>query len=94
VIEFELAEACVSLDSYQLKFRKMMKLDIKKAGKAIEGIGEIFGQTNVLVLAKVDDAAVSLYGDGRIIIKNLRKEDASKLGRKIVDRLEAVGALS
>lgn len=92
-MEFTLAEACTSLDSYQLQFKKRIRWDLKKAAAALSKIGEVFGETRVVLLAKVNGAGVSLYEDGRIIIKDVRKEAANEIGKTIVTALEQEGAL-
>ncbi|MEM4359003.1 MAG: hypothetical protein QXT45_00555 [Candidatus Bilamarchaeaceae archaeon] len=89
--EFELAEACVSLDSYELRFKRKPRIDLEKAAPVLEKIGEIFGRTKVIILAKVGEAAVSVYEDGRILLKNVDKKMAEKVGKLVVDAFERAG---
>lgn len=91
-MDFKVVDACVSVDSYQIQFNKRVKFELGKAAKAIEKIGEILGETKVVLFSKVDGFGVSIYEDGRIIIKNIEKEDAEKLAKKLVDTLESAGA--
>jgi len=67
-MDFKLAEACVSVDSYQLLYTKRVKIDMKKAVVALNKIGEVMGETKVVLLAKVGEAGVSAYEDGRVLV--------------------------
>lgn len=89
-------EGCVSVDSYQLMFEKKARIDLKKAVEALSKIGEVLGETKVVLLAKVSDekitASTSIYEDGKIMIKNVSKEQAQIIGEKITTALEEAGA--
>lgn len=91
-MDYRIIEACVSVDSYQVQFNKKARLDLKKAAGSIEKIGQVLGETKVVLFSKIDGFGVSIYEDGRIIMKNLEKEEAEKLAKKIVDTLESAGA--
>lgn len=93
---FKLVEGCVSVDAYQLMYEKKVRIDLKKAAVAISKIGEVLGETKVVLLAKMKSgeacAAVSVYEDGRVLIKNVTKKDAEKIGRAVTNALEKDGA--
>jgi formylmethanofuran dehydrogenase subunit C len=91
-MDFKVVDACTSSDSYQLQFNRRFRLDMKKSAAAISKIGEIIGETKVVLLGKVDRAGVSLFDDGRVLVKNTSKEQAAVIGRRVVDALEAEGA--
>ncbi|MEM4166386.1 MAG: hypothetical protein QW153_03520 [Candidatus Bilamarchaeaceae archaeon] len=95
-MKFKVVEGCTSVDAYQLMYEKKAKIDLKKAAEAISKIGEILGETKVVLLAKlVKDkvtASVSIYEDGRVIIKNVSKDDAGVFGEIITNMLEEKGA--
>jgi hypothetical protein len=91
-MDFKLAEACVSVDSYQLLYTKRVKIDMKKAVAALNKIGEVLGETKVVLLAKVASAGISAYEDGRVLVKNVDKTEAERVGRQVTDALEAEGA--
>ncbi len=96
MMKFRLVEGCVSVDAYQLLYEKKVSIDLKKAAEAISKTGEVLGETKVVLLAKLDcgntAAAVSIYEDGRVLIKNVSEKDAKKIGRAVTDALEKEGA--
>jgi hypothetical protein len=87
-MDFKVVDACVSVDSYQIQFNKRVKFDLKKAANAVEKMGQVLGETKVVLFSKIEGFGVSIYEDGRIIMKNIEKEEAENLARKIVDTLE------
>lgn len=87
-MDFKVVDACVSVDSYQIQFNKRVKFNLKKAVDAVEKMGQVLGETKVVLFSKIDGFGVSIYEDGRIIMKNIEKEEAENLARKIVDTLE------
>jgi len=91
-MDFRIIDACVSVDSYQVQFNKRVKLDLKKAAGAVEKIGNVLGETKVVLFSKIDGFAVSIYEDGRIIMKNIEKKEAEELAKKLVDTLEGAEA--
>lgn len=91
-MDYKVIDACVSVDSYQIQFSKRVKFDLGKAARAVEKIGQVLGETKVVLFSKIGDKGVSIYEDGRIIMKNIEKADAEHLARKIVDALESTGA--
>jgi len=95
-MKFRVVEGCVSVDAYQLMYEKKVRIDLKKAAEGISKIGEVLGETRVVLLAKVGcgsgQAAVSVYEDGRVLIKNVSEQEAEEIGQKITDALEKNGA--
>lgn len=96
MMKFKLIEGCVSVDAYQLLYEKKARIDLKKAAEAVSKIGEVLGETKVVLLAKTSCgdavAAVSIYDDGRVLIKNVSEKDAEKIGQIVTDALEKNGA--
>jgi hypothetical protein len=95
-MKFKITEGCTSVDAYQLIYEKKVKIDLKKAANAISKIGEVFGETKVVLLGKVrngeEAVPVSIYEDGRVLIKNIAKEKVPKTGEIITEALEKEGA--
>ncbi|HID72917.1 TPA: hypothetical protein EYP38_03160 [Candidatus Micrarchaeota archaeon] len=92
MIEYNLVDSCTSTNSYEVKF-KNRKIDLKKAEPALSSIGESAAVTPVVLLFKIKGYAVSIYASGRMLIKNISKQDAEALGKELVSALDEGGAV-
>jgi len=89
-------EPCNSSGGFEIKLRER-RLDLSRCEKVLENIGSVAGNTGIVLLAKVDDYALSVYGSGRIMVKSKKKKprraDMESLSSKIMDALEKGGAV-
>lgn len=91
--EYYIVDSCTSANAFEVKF-KDKKLNLEIAQSALEKLGETAAKTPVVLLFKIGEYAVSVYASGRILIKNIEKEDAEKLAKKLVNALEKSGAIT
>ncbi len=89
-------EPCNSSGGFEIKLRER-RIDLSRCEKAIGSIGSVAGNTGIVLLAKVDDYTLSVYGSGRIMVKSKKKRprraDIESLSLKIMDALEKGGAI-
>lgn len=95
-MNYFVVEPCNSSGGFEIKLRER-KLDLVVCEKVFGSIGSVVGNTGVVLLAKVDDYTLSVYGSGRIMVKSKRRKprraDIESLSSKIMDALEKGGAL-
>jgi hypothetical protein len=90
-----IVEPCNSSGGFEIKLRER-KLDLKKCEIALSKLGAVVGNTGVVLLAKVDDFSLSVYGSGRMMLKCKRrpkKEEADAFAQKLMSELEKAGAV-
>ncbi|HLC69143.1 MAG TPA: hypothetical protein VJH24_04860 [Candidatus Bilamarchaeaceae archaeon] len=81
--EFCTVEPCASAKAYEIKFGR--KIDIEKLQQAL---GEaVVSSTPVVLLCRINGKPVSIYASGRAMIKDISKEKAEEIGRKLVEFL-------
>jgi predicted ATP-grasp superfamily ATP-dependent carboligase len=93
--EYYVIEPCTSANGIEIKL-KGRKIDIKLAEKALSGMGASVLSGPVVLIAKLDDYSISVYGSGRMMVKTEKKIDNKKieeLARRIVGSLEKTGAI-
>ncbi len=93
--EFYVIEPCATANGVEIKL-KGRSIDLKKAEIALCGIGDVLGNSGVVLLAKVGGYSISVYGSGRLMVKGKRKpgaKAADALARKIIGALEKGGAI-
>jgi hypothetical protein len=94
-MNYFVVEPCNSSGGFEIKLRER-KLDLARCEKVFEKIGSMAGNTGVVLLAKVDDYTLSVYGSGRIMVKSKKRKqraDIEALSSRIMAALEAGGAL-
>jgi len=91
--EFYTIEPCTTSNAYELKFVQRIKIDLKKAAELLREVGEVLASTPVVLVLKTNSYNASIYSSGRILMKNVSKEEALDLGAKLIDSLDKGGAL-
>jgi len=91
--EFYTIEPCTTSNAYELKFVQRIKIDLKKAAELLKEVGEVLASTPVVLVLKTNSYNASIYSSGRILMKNVSKEEALDLGAKLIDSLDKGGAL-
>jgi predicted Ser/Thr protein kinase len=91
-MDFYTVEPCVTSNAFELKFVDRVKIDLEKASVILGKIGEVLAKTPVVLVLKANHFNASVYASGRIMMKNVEKEEAEQLGREIVEMLEKGGA--
>lgn len=86
---YYVVEPCASSKAFEIKFKEK-KIDLKKA----EAVGNVMASTPVVLVAKFEEAAISIYASGRIMMKGVGGSAARILAKKLVSLLENSGALS
>jgi len=90
--DFYTIEPCATSNAFEIKFKKETKINLERAAGALKALGEILGQTTVVIFLKSDNFSVSIYASGRVVMKNIDREDASRIANLIADALEKGGA--
>jgi ribonuclease HIII len=85
---YYVVEPCASSKAFEIKF-KDKKLDLKKA----ELVGNVLATTPAVLVAKFEDAAISIYASGRIMMKGVEGKKAEQLANKLVALLQQAGAI-
>lgn len=92
--EFYTVEPCTTSNAYEIKFVERVKIDLKKAASVLAGIGEVLAETPVVLVFKAKEYNASVYASGRILIKEVAKEEAERYGKQMIGLLERNGALA
>jgi hypothetical protein len=98
-MSYFLVEPCNSSGGFEIKLRER-RLDLKRCESVLSSLGTVVGNTGVVLLAKVDDFTLSVYGSGRIMVKSAirgkrkpQKKDVEALAAKLMAGLEKEGAI-
>ena len=91
-MDFYTIEPCVTLNAFEIKFKNAVKIDMKKAAKALKESGEILATTPIVIVLKSNSFNASVYASGKILMKNVDMSQAQELGKKITTVLEKGGA--
>lgn len=78
-------EPCASARAYEIKFKGA--IDLKKAEARLGRHYEVLASSPVMLMLKIGDNSVTLYGSGRALIKYVTKEKAEGIGRDIAGML-------
>jgi hypothetical protein len=93
--DYFIIEPCQTANGVEIKLRDK-KIGLKKAEAAFASLGEVLGNSPVVLLAKVGAYSISVYGSGRMMVKGKKKPSekaADALARKILAALEKEGAI-
>jgi len=93
MIGFYKTEPCTSSDAFEIKFEEQVRIDLEKAAGALGSIGTVMAKTPVVLVLQSNNYNISVYASGRIMLKNVKKEEVDRLGKRIIDSLERGGAL-
>jgi hypothetical protein len=94
-MNFFVVEPCASANAYEITLRGR-QLDLKKAGKALAGLGTVAATTPAVLLAKIGNYSISVYASGRLMVKGMEKlksKDVNELAERIISALEKNGAV-
>jgi hypothetical protein len=96
---FYVVEPCNSSGGFEITLGGR-RLDLKKCEGALSSMGSVLGNSGVVMLAKVNGFALSVYGSGRIMVKPASrkkrkpgKADMDRLAERLVKELERSGAI-
>lgn len=95
MIDYFVVEPCTSSNGIEIKL-KNKRLDLKKASVAFSRIGEVIASSSVVLLVKVGNYSISVYGSGRMMVKGVKRSETKKieaLAREILEELEKEGAI-
>jgi hypothetical protein len=88
-MKYFVVEPCKTSAGFEIKLKD--KLDLGKAKKAFSKLGKVAAESPVVLLVKVDDYTISVYGSGRMMVKSERKMKQAEievLAKKIVTELD------
>ncbi len=83
--KFYTFEPCASSNSFEIKFNN--KINTNKIN-----FGKIVANTNIVLLLKIDDAVVSIYASGKIMLKNIKTQKAKELANILYKKLKECDA--
>ena len=92
MMDFYTIEPCATSNAFEIKFTRQVKIDLDKAEKALGKSGEVIAKTTVVLVLKLGDRSASVYASGRIMLKDVTKEEADKLAKKLASAMEKGGA--
>jgi len=90
--DFYTIEPCATMNAFEIKFKKAATINIEKAAQALMPIGQVLGQTKIVLFFKSNNCAASIYASGRVVLKNVGREEAERIGKNIAKALESGGA--
>lgn len=93
-MDFYAIEPCATSDAFEIRFKKEVRIDLAKAEKALARIGEVLARTAVVLIFKADDYSASVYASGRIMLKNVTREEAERFAGRLSSALEKGGAFA
>ncbi len=80
---------CRSKSAYEFMPKKKAKIDLEKAANEISSIATIEIRSKILILAKLEDATISLFESGKLLIRNeLDETKARKIAQKVLSTLK------
>ncbi len=91
-MKYFVVEPCKTSAGFEIKLEE--PLDLAKARIVFAKLGTVVAGSPVVLLVKVDDYTISVYGSGRMMVKSERKMkqvEIESLAKKIVGELEVLG---
>jgi hypothetical protein len=88
-MKYYVVEPCRTSAGFEIKLKE--PLDLKKARAAFTKLGTVAAESPVVLLVKLDDYTISVYGSGRMMVKSQKKmkqAEIESLADKIVRELE------
>ena len=80
---------CTSKVSYEFFPKKKTIIDLAKASEELTKIATIDVNSRVLLIIKIDDAIVSIFKNGKILVRNEKEEvRARSIAQKICKALK------
>jgi hypothetical protein len=93
--DYFVVEPCTTAKGIEIKLKER-RIDLAMAEKALSGTAEIVGSSPVVLLVKLKGYAISIYGSGRMMVKNVKRTQTKKveaLARMLLAALEKGGAI-
>ncbi len=92
--DYYIVEPCTTAKGFEIKL-KDKKIDLVKAEGALSSLGEVVGSSGVVLLVKLKDLSLSVYGSGRMMVKGrkLGQKEADRLATEICGVLKGAGAI-
>jgi hypothetical protein len=90
-MKYFVVEPCKTSGGFEIKLKE--KLNLAKAKSVFSTLGTVAAESPVVLLVKVDDYTISVYGSGRMRVKSERKmkqAEIESLAKKIVHELEGI----
>lgn len=90
-MKYFVVEPCKTSGGFEIKLKD--KLNLAKAKAVFSTLGTVAAESPVVLLVKVDDYTISVYGSGRMMVKSERKmkqAEIESLAKKIVHELEGL----
>jgi TATA-box binding protein (TBP) (component of TFIID and TFIIIB) len=79
---------CTTKVSYEYFPKKKVKLDLDIATKEVSNVGEIEIKSRVLLILKVDNKTVSIFKNGKIVVRGEKDELKSReVAKKVCEAL-------
>jgi len=91
-MDFYTLEPCATSNAFEIRFKRAVRIDLGKAEKALAKKGEVLARTSVVLVFKADDYSASVYASGRIMLKDVTRDEAEKLAGALTHALEKGGA--
>lgn len=88
-MKYFVVEPCKTSGGFEIKLNE--KLDLAKAKRAFAKLGKVAAESPVVLLVKIGEYNISVYGSGRMMVKSegkMRQAEIEKLAEKIVGGLE------
>lgn len=80
---------CRSKSAYEFIPKKKARIDLEKAAVELSNIATIELRSKILILAKLENATISLFESGKLLIRNeLDEKKARKIAQKIISILK------
>jgi TATA-box binding protein (TBP) (component of TFIID and TFIIIB) len=80
---------CTSKVSFEFFPKKKVRIDLEKASEEIDGVAEVDVKSKVLLILKVGNKTVSLFKNGKILVRGEKDEKvARETAKKICSFLE------
>ena len=76
--EFYTVEPCVTSNAFEIKFVDRINIDLKIAATSLKELGEVLAETPVVLMFKAKEYNASVYASGRIMMKDVTKEETEK----------------
>jgi hypothetical protein len=94
--DYFVVEPCATSSGFEIKLQGR-RIDLKRAEKALVGLGETVASSPVVLLAKVKGYSLSVYASGRMLVKDddrLGEEEATELAKEIIAAFEREEAIA
>lgn len=74
-----IGKPCRSKMAYEFLPKKKVFLDLRTASNELKQAGEIELTSKVLVMVRIEDSMVSVFGSGKVLVRGKRDEQQARL---------------